>query len=76
MAGSEWHTATPTLFDPVTVAYVLHPELCPTKPMRIEVDEKGMTRAVDGKPNAEVCLASDEKGFMELLLNRLTGQEK
>lgn len=76
MAGSEWHTATPTLFDPVTVAYVLHPELCPTKPMRIEVDEKGMTRAVEGKPNAEVCLASDEKGFMELLLNRLTGQEK
>jgi purine nucleosidase len=76
MAGSEWHAATPTLFDPVTVAYVLNPELCPTRPMRIAVDERGMTRAVEGKPNAEVCLQSDEKGFMGFLLNRLTGAEK
>lgn len=73
MAGSEWHTATPTLFDPVTVAFAVHPELCPTKTMRIEVDEKGMTQTVEGKPNAEVCLESDEKGFLKLLLERLNG---
>ena len=73
MAGSEWHLATPTLFDPVTVAFALQPELCPTKPMRIEVDAKGMTRAVAGDPNAQICLQSDEKGFLELLMVRIAG---
>jgi hypothetical protein len=37
------------------------------------VDDKGFTRPVDGAPNAQVCLKSDEKGFLELLLARLTG---
>jgi purine nucleosidase len=62
---------TPTLFDPVAVAYSFKPELCPMTPMRIQVDDKGVTRKVDGTPNAEVCLQSDEKGFLELLLGRL-----
>ena len=64
-------TPVPTLFDPVAVAYSFKPELCPMVPMRIEVDEKGFTRKVDGAPNAEVCLKSDEAGFLNLLLGRL-----
>jgi len=40
-------------------------------PMRIEVDEKGLTRKVDGQPNAQVCLKSDEAGFLKLLEDRL-----
>jgi hypothetical protein len=44
--------------------------------LRIEVDDKGMTRPVDGSPNAEVCLRSDERGFLDLLLSRIaTGPE-
>jgi hypothetical protein len=39
--------------------------------MRIEVDAKGNTRPVAGAPNAEVCLRSDEKGFLDLLLSRI-----
>jgi hypothetical protein len=27
---------------------------------------------VEGAPNAQVCLKSDEKGFLELLLGRIT----
>jgi hypothetical protein len=27
---------------------------------------------VDGSPNAQVCLKSDERGFLELLLSRIT----
>jgi len=69
--GVQW--TTPTLFDPVAVAYSIRPELCPTTPMRIEVDDKGFTRRVDGPPNAQVCLKSDENGFRQLLLDRLTG---
>jgi purine nucleosidase len=64
-------TPVPTLFDPVAVAYTFRPELCPATPMHIEVDDKGFTRKADGKPNAEVCLKSDETGFLSLLLGRL-----
>ncbi|MGB8258777.1 MAG: nucleoside hydrolase [Terracidiphilus sp.] len=73
-AGNENHASAPTLFDPVAVAYTLKPELCPVKPMRIEVDEKGFTRLAEGAPNAQVCLESDEKGFLGLLLERLVGE--
>ena len=66
-----WHT--PTLYDPVTVAYSVHPALCPARPMRIEVDSKGYTRPVAGAPNVDVCLKSDETGILNLLLTRITG---
>jgi inosine-uridine nucleoside N-ribohydrolase len=69
--GVQW--TNPTLFDPVAVAYSIRPDLCPTTPMRIEVDDKGFTRRVDGPPNAQVCLKSDESGFRQLLLDRLAG---
>jgi purine nucleosidase len=72
VAHTDNHAADPTLFDPVAVTYAVRPELCPAKPLRIEVDAKGMTKPVDGEPNAQVCVQSDEKGFMELLLGRLT----
>jgi purine nucleosidase len=64
----------PTLFDPVAVAYALWPALCPTKPMRLEVDDKGFTRPVAGDANAQVCLESDEKAFLDLLSARI-GQD-
>lgn len=65
------HPVTPTLYDPVAAAYALRPELCPMTPLHIEVDEKGMTKPVDGPPNAEVCLKSDEHEFLSFLLNRI-----
>lgn len=68
------HTQTPTLFDPVAVTYSFRPDLCPARPMRIEVDDKGFTRPVSGEPNAQVCLESDERGFLKLLLSRVTGE--
>jgi inosine-uridine nucleoside N-ribohydrolase len=71
MANSDGHWETPTLFDPVAVAYTIRPDLCPATPMRIEVDDKGFTRPVDGTPNAQVCLKSDEKEFLDLLLGRI-----
>jgi len=63
---------TPTLFDLVPVAYALQPELCPTRPMHLEVDEKGFTRSGEGAPNVQVCLQPDEHGILDLLLNRIT----
>jgi inosine-uridine nucleoside N-ribohydrolase len=68
---SETGSATPTLFDPVAVTYTFRPDLCPAKPMRIEVDDKGYTRPVAGAPNVQVCLQSDEQGFLKLLQDRI-----
>ncbi len=66
------HSLAPTLFDPVAVTYAFRPDLCPTTPIRLEVDDKGFTRPVEGTPNAQVCLKSDEKGFLGLLVGRIT----
>jgi inosine-uridine nucleoside N-ribohydrolase len=65
----EW--PVPTLFDPVAVTYAFHPDLCPAAPIRLAVDDQGFTRPVPGAPNADVCLHSDEKGFLALLMGRI-----
>ena len=72
MGGSTNRSATPTLFDPVAVTYTFRPDLCPAKPMHIDVDAKGMTIPGQGAPNAAVCLQSNEKGCLELLGRRVT----
>lgn len=72
VAGTPNHSPTPTLFDPVAVTYTFRPDLCPAKPMHIDVDVKGMTVHGPGAPNAQVCLESNEKSFLDLLLNRIT----
>jgi len=71
VANSGNHSPTPTLFDPVAAAYIFRPDLCPMEPMRLTVDEQGFTRRIEGAPNAQVCLKSDEAGFKALLLGRL-----
>jgi inosine-uridine nucleoside N-ribohydrolase len=67
--AGEWKT--PTLYDPMTVAFATHPELCPVTAIRLTVDDKGFTRPEAGTPNAQVCLLSDEKGFLDLLMGRI-----
>jgi inosine-uridine nucleoside N-ribohydrolase len=59
---------TPTLFDAMAVAATIEPSLCPTQPMRIEIDDNGYTRLTDGKPNAYVCLESDSDRFFHFYL--------
>ena len=68
---SGWHPTGPNLFDPVAAAYALKPEICPMQPIRLNVDDKGMTSPEEGAPNAQVCLKSDEKGFLDFLLGRI-----
>jgi inosine-uridine nucleoside N-ribohydrolase len=74
VAGTPTHSPTPTLYDPVAVTFAMRPDLCPARPMRIRVDDRGMTIPVKGRPNVEVCLKSDEAGFLRLLMGRLTGK--
>jgi inosine-uridine nucleoside N-ribohydrolase len=67
----EWGQETPTLFDVMTVAYILEPELCPVQPMRIRVDDEGFTRVEPGAPNAQVCLNSDSEAFFRFYIKRM-----
>jgi inosine-uridine nucleoside N-ribohydrolase len=76
MAGTDGHWTAPTLFDPVAVTYAIRPDLCPMTPIHIDVDDKGFTRRGSGDPNAQVCLKSDEKAFLDLLTQRLTEPAK
>jgi purine nucleosidase len=80
----EWGQDTPTLFDPMTIAFIIKPELCPVVPMNIRVDEKGFTRPVEEgtgansqnghAPNAQVCLNSNPEAFFHFLIPRLASQ--
>ena len=70
-----WGQQTPTLFDAMTIAYIAKPDLCPTQPMHIRVDEKGMTIPEPGKPNAQVCLHSDPEAFFGFYLSRLASRD-
>jgi purine nucleosidase len=70
----EWGKPTPVLYDPVTVAYALRPELCPTTPMHIVVDDNGLTRSAPGTSNAKVCLRSDANAFFSFYLERVAGK--
>jgi inosine-uridine nucleoside N-ribohydrolase len=67
----EWGGKIPVLYDPLTTAYAQQPALCPTRPMHIDVDDKGYTRQTPGAPNASVCLHSDSAGFLKLFDRRL-----
>jgi len=77
----QWGQETPTLFDPMTIAFVIKPELCPVEPMLIRVDEQGFTRPVElpksgngstrQVPNAQVCLKSSSDEFFHFLIPRL-----
>jgi len=69
-----WGQETPTLFDPMAVAFALRPELCPVRAMRIRVDENGFTREEPGTPNAQVCLDSNPEDFFRFYLKRVAAR--
>lgn len=70
----QWGQQTPTLFDAMTIAFIVNPTLCPVQPLRILVDEKGFTRENPGVPNANVCLNSDSDAFFQFLIPRVNGE--
>ncbi|MGO8792530.1 MAG: nucleoside hydrolase [Terriglobia bacterium] len=70
-----WNHETPTLFDPMAVALAVDPTLCQTKELAVEVDDRGFTRVVDGRPaNASVGLSTNPARFFEFYLARVAGK--
>jgi inosine-uridine nucleoside N-ribohydrolase len=76
----EWSAATrsptPIMYDPMTLASLLQPSLCPLMPLHITVDDMGNTIEAPGTPNAEVCLHSDADAFAQFYVRRITGHWK
>ena len=70
----QWGQQTPTLYDVMTVAYILDPKLCPVTTMHITVDAEGFTRPGQGAPNAKVCLDSNPETFFRFVLPHLTSR--
>jgi inosine-uridine nucleoside N-ribohydrolase len=67
-----WNRETPILFDPMAVALAIDPGLCKTSDLAIEVDDRGFTRVVEGKPaNARVALSTDASQFFKFYLDRV-----
>jgi len=64
---------TPTLFDVMALAYALNPQLCPTTPMKLRIDDRGNTKPEAGPSNSEVCLHSDSDQFFAFFMPRITG---
>ena len=75
---AEWSSvtnqSTPTLFDPVAVAYAIDPKTCPVTPEHIDVDDDGNTRVTPGAPNAWACLEEKPGEFFSLVMPRLMEQ--
>ena len=62
---------TPTLFDPLAVALCFDERWCKLEDLRLEVDAKGLTRAVAGRPNARVATSAAGEKFLNWLMARL-----
>jgi inosine-uridine nucleoside N-ribohydrolase len=70
----QWGQETPTLYDPMTIAFIDDPKLCPVVPIHVEVDARGMTLRGAGAPNAQVCLHSDPQAFLNFYLSRVASR--
>jgi inosine-uridine nucleoside N-ribohydrolase len=67
-----WKGENPTLFDVLPVELVTPRTPYELTALRIEVGADGSTKAVPGKPNAQVAIKVDEPRFMREFVERLT----
>jgi purine nucleosidase len=69
---NHWKGDLPTLFDVLPVELVAARRPYELRPLRIELTDEGLTRPVEGPPNAQVSLTVDIPAFMEEFVVRLT----
>lgn len=66
-----WKGNPPVLFDPVAVQLCFDERFCTMENLRLEVDDKGMTRTVKGDANARVATAIRADDFLKWYVDRL-----
>lgn len=73
-------TALMPLWDVITAAIMLHPELCRLTPLHLEVvvspgDDYGQTLETEGDPNIQVCLDPDVSAIKQNLIQVFAGSQ-
>lgn len=66
-----WDKETPILFDPVAVALTFDEQFCKMEALRLEVDDKGLTRIVKGGANARVAVSIKAADFAKWYVERV-----
>lgn len=66
-----WDRTAPTLFDPLAVALCVTEQFCELKELRLDVDDKGVTKAVEGKANARVTVSTKRDDFLKWFVERV-----
>ena len=59
-----WGNVTPTQFDAVAVAYALGYRFSEGEERHVEVDDNGLTRITDGRPNVTVLIHPQKEAFL------------
>lgn len=70
-----WEKPTPILFDPLAVSVCIDEKWCKLEDRRLEIDDKGLLRAVRGKANARIALKVDRDKFMAWYVERVAPKE-
>jgi purine nucleosidase len=66
-----WGHTTPTLFDPMAVAYALGHRFCESEQRRVVVEEDGTTRITEGTPNVTVLIKPQKEAFLDWYVDSL-----
>jgi hypothetical protein len=66
-----WGERTPTLFDPMAAMLCFDERFCTMEGLRLQVDDKGMTREVKGEANARVATAIRGEEFLRWYVERV-----
>jgi inosine-uridine nucleoside N-ribohydrolase len=69
---NHWKGDLPTLFDVLAVELALDEASYELRDLRLEVTDEGLTRPIEGAPNAKVAVSVDVARFMEAFVARVT----
>jgi len=67
-----WAPRDPILHDPLAAALMIRRDLGALEPLRLVVEEDGLTRETPGTPNALVCLQAPPPAFLDFFVSRVT----
>jgi purine nucleosidase len=67
-----WEQQTPTLFDPVAVAYACGHRFTDEEKRRVTVEENGLTRIVEGTPNTTILVKPRKDAFLDWYVSNYT----
>lgn len=71
-----WEGDDATLHDPAAVRVFFNNHFFEMQSLRLSVDDKGITRVAEGKPNAHVAMRADRDAFLNWYVDEVSGYGK